>query len=53
MTWKETFKQTGVHLRNALQGFATGFVTLIIGVTICAVPLKLVYLWGKFLWNLF
>ena len=36
-----------------LKAFGTAIVTIAIAVTILAIPLKLVYLWGKFLWNLF
>jgi uncharacterized membrane protein len=35
-----------------LKAFATGILTIAIAVTILALPLKLVFLWGKFLWNL-
>lgn len=37
---------------STLKSFATGVLTIAIAVTVLAIPLKLVYLWGCFLWNL-
>lgn len=49
---KPTMKEKILLLTTGLKSFAKGIASLFLIVSIFTLPLKLIYVWGCFLWNL-
>jgi hypothetical protein len=52
MTKREQLKTAIGHLPGALKELAIYAALLFLAVSILTIPLKLIYTWGCFLWNL-